>query len=401
MNKSTHFFGQSVFGQLISLIDESIVKRTVYEERSDYRIKRFSTSDHLVSMLFASMGHCNSLREVSSAMLGLKGKTNHFKLQHIPYRSTLSDANKRRSHVVFAKVYAGLYKMYKASLSDSPMEYSFQNRIEVIDSTTIALFRDILKCVGRKPSNGKTKGGIKVHTQMNLQEQVPKLVWYSSAATHDKNFLNHIKIEKGQIAVFDKGYNDYKSFERFNQKGVFFVTRMKSNAVYNTLEELEIPSYIDDGVIKDEIIKIEMSEVNQLSEHLKLRRIAYWDQENKRVFEFVTNLFGMNAGHVALIYKQRWQIELLYKQFKQNFPLKYFLGDNENAIMIQIWSALITNLLLTVLRKKLKRRWAFSNLVSFCRLHLFNYINLLKFLNNPEKDWLKTKSVQIDLFSSA
>ncbi|MFN5182557.1 MAG: IS4 family transposase [Bacteroidota bacterium] len=399
MNKSNYFFGQSVFGQLISLIDEALVSRTARELDSDYRIKRFSTSDHLISMLFASVSHCNSLREVSSAMLGLKGKTKHFRLKAIPYRSTLSDANKRRSHSVFGKIYSALYKSYKNCLSDSLLDFSWQNRVEIIDSTTIALFRDILKCVGRKSFNGKTKGGIKVHTQMNLQERVPKLVWYSSAATHDKNFLNHINLEKGQIAVFDKGYNDYKTFETFTKNEVFFVTRMKTNATYKSVEELEIPSYIDQGVIKDEIICIELSESNQLKDHLKLRRIAYWEEENKRVFEFITNLFGMNAGHIALIYKQRWQIELLYKQFKQNFPLKYFLGDNENAIMIQIWSALITNLLLTVLRKKLKRKWAFSNLVSFCRLHLFNYINLIKFLNNPEKDWIKTQKTQIDLFT--
>ena len=103
----------------------------------------------------------------------------------------------------------------------------------------------------------------------------------------------------------------------------------------------------------------------------------------------------MNAGHIALIYKQRWQIELLYKQLKQNFPLRYFLGDNENAIKIQIWCTLITNLLLTVINKKLKRKWSFSNLTSFCRLHLFNYINLIKFLENPEKDWIKTESKQL------
>ena len=142
---------------------------------------------------------------------------------------------------------------------------------------------------------------------------------------------------------------------------------------------------------------MELKENGQYQGTTRLRRVAYWDNENNRCFEFITNLFGMNAGHIALIYKQRWQIELLFKQLKQNFPLKYFLGDNENAICIQIWCALITNLLLTVIRKRLKRKWAFSNLASFCRLHLFNYINLLRFLENPEKDWLKTTSQQIEI----
>ena len=399
MDKTTHFFGQSVFGQLISMINPKIVSESTIITKSDYRIKRFSTFDHLISMLFAAFSQGTTLREVSSAMLGLKGKTKHFKLQNIPYRSTLSDANKRRNQEVFAKIYYKLYKEYRSVISDSPYYYSWQDKVEIIDSTTITLFKDILKCVGRKAADGKSKGGIKVHTQMNLQEQVPKLIWYSSAATHDQNFLKRIALQTGQIAVFDKGYNDYQAFERFTEQGIYFVTRLKSNANYNALSENDIPDYVDDGVIKDELIEIEADKQNGLKEHLKLRRIVYWDDENKRCFEFITNLLGMNAGHIALIYKQRWQIELLFKQLKHNFPLKYFLGDNENAIMIQIWCTLITNLLITVLKKKLKRKWAFSNLVSFCRLHLFNYIHLKSFLNNPEKDWLKSPEIQYKLFA--
>jgi IS4 transposase len=259
-----------------------------------------------------------------------------------------------------------------------------------------------LSCVGRKSNNGKRKGGIKVHTQINLQDRVPKLIWFSAATTHDKQFLKHVELEKGRIAVFDKGYNDYKTFDEFNESGIFFVTRLKSNASYESVKENDIPSYIDDGVLKDEIIRIDVKENGTYLKTIELRKVAYWDDENKRCFEFITNLHGMNAGHIALIYKKRWQIELLFKQLKQNFPLKFFLGDNENAIKIQIWCALIVNLLLTVIQKKIKRKWAFSNLASFCRLHLFNYIHLMKFLENPEKDWLKEYDAQLQLkFSSS
>ena len=395
MNKSTHFFGQSVFGQLISLIDPKLVSEVVIETQSDYRIKRFTTFDHLISMLFSTFGQCSSLREISGAILGLKGKINHFQLKHIPYRSTLSDANKRRGHDVFEKIYYRLYNQYQSVLSDSRKTYSWEDRLEIIDSTTISLFQDVLRCVGRNPINGKRKGGIKVHTQMNLQQKVPSLIWFSDAATHDKQFLKKINLSSHQIAVFDKGYNDYNTFDYFTSKEIFFVTRIKSNAAYEIKEEFDIPDYIDSGVLKDERIEVEVKENGKYLKKIELRRIAYWDEQNKRSFEFLTNLFGMNAGHIALIYKQRWQIELLYKQLKQNFPLRYFLGDNENAIKIQIWCTLITNLLLTVINKKLKRKWSFSNLTSFCRLHLFNYINLIKFLEDPEKDWIKTESKQL------
>jgi hypothetical protein len=397
MSKSSYFFGQSVFGQLISLIDLRNINLISNKHKSDYYVKKFDTSDHLISMLFSTFAHCTSLREVAASMLGLKGKINHFQLKHIPYKSTLSDANKRRSHLVFQDVYYSLLKQYHPIISDSQQSYAWENRLEIIDSSTISLFKDILSCVGRKSNTGKRKGGIKVHTQINLQGRVPKIVWFSAATTHDKLFLKHVQLEKGKIAVFDKGYNDYKTFDEFTVNGIFFVTRLKSNAAYESVAENDIPTYIDNGVIKDEIIRVDIKENGSYLKTIELRKIAYWDDENKRCFEFVTNLFGMNAGHIALIYKKRWQIELLFKQLKQNFPLKFFLGDNENAIKIQIWCALIVNLLLTVLHKKIKRRWAFSNLASFCRLHLFNYIHLIKFLENPEKDWLKEINSQLQL----
>lgn len=402
MTKSNYFFGQSVFGQLISLIDLNKLKAIGKKHFSDYYVKKFDTSDHLISMVFSTFAHCTSLREVAASMLGLKGKMNHFQLKNIPYKSTLSDANKRRSHLVFQDVYYSLLKDYHPLISDSRQTYSWEHRLEIIDSSTISIFKDLLSCVGRKPNNGKRKGGIKVHTQINLQEKVPKLVWFSAATSHDKKFFKQVNLEKGKIAVFDKGYNDYKTFDEFTESGIFFVTRLKSNASYESIEENDIPSYIDDGVLKDEIISVDIKEKGLYLKTIKLRRVAYWDDENKRSFEFLTNLIGMNAGHIALIYKKRWQIELLFKQLKQNFPLKFFLGDNENAIKIQIWCALIVNLLLTVIHKKIKRRWAFSNLASFCRLHLFNYIHLLKFLENPEKDWLKEYDTQLQIkFSSA
>jgi Transposase DDE domain. len=186
-------------------------------------------------------------------------------------------------------------------------------------------------------------------------------------------------------------------FEHFSSQGIFFVTRLKSNAVYEAIKENDIGDDVDQGVIKDEIISVEVKKEGKPIKNMELRRIVYWDDEYKRFFEFIINLTQMDAGHIALIYKKRWQIELLFKQLKQNFPLKYFLGDNENAIKIQIWCTLIVNLLLTVIRKQLKRKWSFSNLASFCRLHLFNYLHLMKFLENPEKDWIKEEERQLKI----
>lgn len=161
-----------------------------------------------------------------------------------------------------------------------------------------------------------------------------------------------------------------------------------------------IEECIHSGVLEDTIIEITVKEESKKSK-LKLRKITFYDRVLKRKFEFLTNLFEIRPDLVAAIYKLRWQIELLFKQLKQNFPLKYFLGDNENAIKIQIYCALIVNLLLTVIQKQLKRNWAFSNLVSFCRIHLFNYLHLMRFLENQEKDWIKKKEKppELNLFN--
>lgn len=389
MYKSTHFFGTSVFGQLISLIDFSNVSQVVKSTQSDRYIKRFTTKDHIISMLFCSFAKCSSLREVCGAMLGLSGKTKHFQLKNIPKRSTLSDANARREADVFGDIYQKLLKKYSHYISDSRIKQLIDKQIVIFDSTTISLFNAILQSVGRNPKTGKKKGGIKVHTTINVDEAVPKMVWFTEAKTHDHILLDKLKFDSNTIYVFDKGYNDYKAFKKFSDNNTGFVTRIKDNSVYQTIESIEIEDYIHSGVLEDKIIEITVKELGTETS-LKLRKIRFYDRVLKREYEFLTNLFEMRPDLVAAIYKLRWQIELLFKQLKQNFPLKYFLGDNENAIKIQIYCALIANLLMMVVQKMLKRKWAFSNLVSFCKIHLFNYIHLLKFLENPDKDWAAT-----------
>ena len=391
MSKSTFFSSKSVLGQLISLIDDKNIKDAVKIHDSDRYVKRFKSKDHLISMLFCSFAKCNSLREVSGAMLGLSGKTEGFQLSHIPKRSTLSDANKNRKVEFFEEIYNKLLHQYGEVLSDTRIQKVLNKQVKIVDSSTISLFKDILSCVGRKSKSGKSKGGIKVHTVINADEIVPNLVWFSPATTHDHNFLKKLKCDDNTVYVFDKGYNNYKAFSHFTENKTGFVTRIKDNALYEQIEVLEIPERTHSGVLSDKIIEVEIKNGNEKTK-LKLRKVTFYDRENKREFEFLTNLFELRADLIAGLYKIRWQIELLFKQLKQNFPLRYFLGDNENAIKIQIYCVLIVNLLIAVIKKKLKRSWAFSNLVSFCKIHLFNYIQLLKFLENPEKDWIIDKA---------
>ncbi len=245
-----------------------------------------------------------------------------------------------------------------------------------------------MKGVGRNPKEGKKKGGIKAHTIIKADENVPFLIRYSEAVRHDHTFLKEVHhLPKGSIITFDKAYVDYFQYERFTECSIWYVTRLKDNALYEARREYDIPDDADSGVLKDEEVILYYGQ-NKKQEH-RARRIAYWDSENNRLFEFISNNFELSAEKIALIYKRRWQIELLFKQLKQNFPLKYFLGDNENAIEIQIWAVMLANLLITLVKSKINRKWAFSNMVSIIRQQLMSYINVYSFLEDPEGSWRK------------
>ena len=399
MNNSTNFSGNSVFGQLISLIPKHQVQRAVNKYQSDKYTKRFSTWEHLVSMLFATASNTTSLRDVTNGFLGLEGKLQHLSLKRPPKRSTISDANKRRSYQVFEKIYYDLLTQYKPILSDSRFKNEFGKELSIIDSTTIFLFKDILKCVGRKPESGKRKGGIKVHMQIRPDYNSPVLVKFTDATTHDSSFMNDIEFTSDHIYVFDKGYNDYQRFEYFNIHQIPFVTRLKHNAAFRRKKEFELAADTNQSILLDEQIVLPIRENGKVNRGLPLRRVVYWDEKHQVCYEFISNIYELSADQITLIYKSRWQIETLHKQLKQNQSLSYFLGDNVNAIIIQIWCALIRNLLLTGLQRQIKAKvWAFSNLASVIRLHLFNYINLNSFLKNPMKHYQEIMAQELKLF---
>ena len=383
MSKSTNFSGQPIFNQLIKFIDKSEIKSIAQKHGAERYVKKFSTYNHMIVMLFVAFEGFHSIREVIVGLLANATRLSHLGLFYLVKRSTLSEANQRRSSAVFGDIYMSVYRSHVSSLADSRLSDNDLKRLYIMDSTTISLFKDILKGVGRNPKEGKKKGGIKAHTIIKASENVPCLIRYSEAARHDHMFLTEVfNLAAGSIITFDKGYVDYAQYEAFTKKSIWYVTRLKDNALYDAGKEFDIPDDAHSGVLKDEEIILHYG-VNKKEEH-RARRIAYWDSENNRLFEFITNNFELSAEKIALIYKKRWQIELLFKQLKQNFPLKYFLGDNENAIEIQIWTAMLANLLITIVKSKIQRKWAFSNLVSIIRQQLMNYINIYGFLEDPE-----------------
>lgn len=373
MNKSTDFVGQPIFSQLLSLLDESIIKQTVAEHRANRCFKKLFLWDHLVSMLYGVYTHCTSLREIQCGLDVCQGKLNHLNLSKAAPRSTLSDGNKLRPSKVFGTIYQKLYTHYKHSISDSRINPAILKNLYILDSSTISLFKAILKPAGRKRKDGKSKGGMKVHTLLNADANMPSFIKYTAASLHDQQFYKYIKqLPDYSIIAFDKAYINHQQFAAFTQRNVFFVTRQKDNADYTGIEEFALP---DDAqhILKDEKIEVQYKEDDGIKA-MQLRRITVFSDKYQKAFVYVTNNFELTAVEIAAIYANRWQIETFFKKLKQNFPLTYFFGDNSNAIEIQVWCALIALLLLDVLHKGQNATMAFSLFAAIVRLHIMNYV---------------------------
>ena len=387
MSKSNFFTGQPIFSQLLKFIPRQDISRIALKVQSDKYCKHFSTYDHLVCMLYGVFNHCTSLREITTGMLAWENRLLHLGVRHHPRRSTISDANNRRSAEVFESIYMKLFERYSHLLSDS-RSTSKKSHLYIFDSTTITLFQEVLKAAGSNPANGKRKGGIKVHTLIRSDQDVPCMIRFSPGAANDMLFLKDIHLPKGSLVVFDKGYNDYNAFNRFTAEGISWVTRLHQHLVYKVLKENPVSEVQSrKGVIHDQEIRLGV-DYKPNKPKVNARLITFIDASGK-VFEFLTNNFKLMPATIADIYKRRWQIELLFKRIKQNYPLKYFLGESENAITIQIWCTLIADLLLKIIKKGSKAKCSFSNLAAMVRLHLMTYINLFYFLKNPEKALLK------------
>lgn len=395
MNKGIHFSGQPVYGQLISLLDKQKILRFSRKYGGERYVKHFDAWQHLVIMLYAVIKRFDSLREITDSMFPEARKLAHLGINLMPRRSTLSDANKRRPETIFEATYMDLYKTYKDVLSSDSRKRQaprWLSSLQIIDSTTISLFSNLIfKGVGRHPKTGKKKGGIKVHTNIHANEAVPSDVKFTSAATNDSFMLTPTNYTSGDILALDRAYIDYGKFEELTQRGVIYVTKMKRNLNFKIEQDTMIMS--SKGLMEYRIQHVtftkKMKEGDDIVHHARIITYADVKKTTTKLVSLLTNDMEMNPEEIVEIYKKRWTIELLFKQLKQNFPLRYFYGESANAIKIQVWVTLIANLLLMVIQKRIKRAWSFSGLATMMRIMLMYYVNCYTFLENPEKDWAK------------
>ena len=391
MGKSIHFSGQPLYSQVIKLLDKSKILQISRKYGGEHYVKRFDGWTHLVVMLYAIIMRFDSLREIMASIQAEARKLCHLGITTMPSRSTLSDANKRRPEIIFESIYRDLYTTYRNILSSDSRQNrdtAWMKRLQIIDSTTITLFSNLLfKGVGRHPKTGKKKGGIKVHTVIHANEGVPSDIKFTSAATNDSFMLRPSVLSKGDIIAMDRAYIDYEKLETLTRREVMYVTKMKKNLKYNIIEDCMYQT--DKGFMEVRIQNVTFSKTLKdgtiLIHHARI--ITYVDIKKHKLVSLLTNDMESDPNDIIEIYRKRWEIGQLFKQIKQNFPLKYFYGESANAIKIQIWVTLIANLLLMVMKKRLTRSWSFSGLATMMRITLMYYVDFYSLFNHPEKDW--------------
>ncbi len=384
--------GQPIFKQVMKILPREQFDLLVGQCGSDRYYKSFFSWEQLVVMLFGIFSRCDSMGEVCDGMRALAGKLNYLGMDSSPSKSTAGDALRDRDNEVFKLYYFALIKYFEPLLSVSRKEKISFEKFYAFDSTTITLFSDVMKGVGRNPKgDGKKKGGLKVHMLTDVHADTAVFAKISEAKMHDKKFLQHLNPSKGSMLVFDKAYNYYRQFAEWTEEGVYFVCRLKDNAKAEVQEVLfeKLLEKDEYGVYRIEHIHLNYKKEKQ-QKTLCLRLVYYRDEQGRK-YKFITNNWDITGEEVALIYKYRWTIETAFKKIKQNFQLHFFYSDTENGIKTQIWCTLIAHLLLNVIRVLSKSKKAFSTVAALIRIHLISHLDLMWVVTEGRRAYTKRR----------
>lgn len=368
----------SLFSQLLEPIPRTTFAALVKKHDAERHARGFSCWTQVVGMLFCQLAHADSLREICNGLACCLGKLVHLGIPNAPHKSTLSYANQHRPAALYEDLFFTLLKRFRdqGQLGMRAHKFRFKNKLVSLDSTTISLCLSLFPWAKFR----RAKGGVKAHVLLDHDDYLPAYVLITEAKRHDSKVLSLLRLAAGSIIVMDKAYNVYEQFAAWCLEGVFFVTRMKDNAIYEVVERKDVPQHRH--ILSDAIIRLTGARAEEKCPHL-LRRIVVWDEEHEREIVLLTNHMEFGATTLAAIYRERWQNELFFKALKQNLKVKSFVGVSENALRIQIWTALIALLLLKWLHHLSKASWSLSNLASLLRLNLFTYRDLMEWLHDP------------------
>lgn len=364
----------SLFSQILTLIPRTEFERIVNATGAEYRSKGLSSWSQCVGMLFCQLGRAHSLREIAGGLKSCEGKLAHLGID-VPVRSSLSYANGHRPWQLFEKVFYGLFETVAAK-AQSAHKFRFKNKLVSLDSTVIDLCLSMYDwATYRRP-----KGAVKLHLVLDHDGYLPCFGIVTDGKVADVKIAWQIAFAPGTIVVDDRGYTDYRLFADWTDSGVFFVTRLKDNAQFEVVEERVVPQ--NRNIVKDQSIRLTGTGAPGKCPPL-LRRVEAILEDTGAILVFLTNHHGLGASTIAAIYKDRWQIELFFKALKQNLMIKTFVGTSVNAVKTQLWTALISMLLLRYLQQSSRFGWSLANLVALLRMNRFTHRDLMTWLDEP------------------
>ena len=373
---------ETLFSQIMQLINRNLFKKAVDKFETDKHNKGINSWTHLVTMIFCHLAKAQSIREITNGIRSINGNLNHLGiLVKSPSRSSLSYINQHRDWRMFREFYFLLKEMLQAEGYFIRKKFrKIDKKIYLLDSTIISVCLSVFDWAKYR----QEKGAIKLHTLLDYDGCLPSYMFITEGKQSDVKHAQYMSLPRKCVVVADRGYQDFKMLSQWKNQEITFVIRLKKAIKYKTERELPPPENKDQHMLKDEIILLTEEDTKQAYPE-RLRRVVVYDDKNKQTIELITNNLTWIASTIAELYKQRWMIEIFFKELKQHLKIKSFIGINENAMMIQIWTALITLLLLRYLQKIAKYPWHLSNLIAFLRMNLFVKILLTDWLNNPFK----------------
>jgi Domain of unknown function (DUF4372)/Transposase DDE domain len=364
----------SMFSQLLKLFPRTEFQALVKRTHAERHARGFTCWGQFVAMLFCQLGRAHSLREICGGLRSCEGKLSHLGIT-APSRSTLAYANEHRPWQLYRAVFHELLARCQP-LARGRRKFRFKNKLVSLDSTVIDLCATLFDWAKFR----RTKGAVKLHLLLDHDGYLPSVVVITEGRRHDVRVARLLRFDPGTIRIIDRGYVDYGWFGHLTTDAVFFITRLKDNAVYAVVERRRVPERSQ--VRRDEVIRLTGGDAETKCPHL-LRRVEVYDPEKDDTLVFLTNHLAFGATTIAAIYKDRWQIELFFKALKQNLKIKTFVGTSANALKVQVWTALIAMLLLKYLQLRARFAWSLSNLIALLRMNLFTYRDLWAWLDAP------------------
>jgi len=356
--------GQTIFAQIMTYLPRHSFRSCVKKYQGDYKVRAFTCWEQFLVMAFAQLTYRESLRDIEVCLRAMQNKLYHIGIRSNISRSTLAEANEKRDCRIYSDFAYILINMAKGLYRNEKLFNELDETIYALDSTTIDLCLSLFPWAKFR----STKSAIKMHTLLNLQNNIPAFISITDGSVHDVNILDNLITEIGAFYVIDRGYTDFERLYSLNTSNAYFVTRAKSNLQFHRVYSLQVDK--SQGIICDQSIFLNGYYTSKDYPD-KLRRVKYFDSKNNRRFTFITNNFSLPALTIANLYKQRWQIELFFKWIKQNLKIKSFYGNSFNAVKTQLWIAISVYVLLAIIKKKLNIEHSLYTFLQLVSISIF------------------------------